>query len=322
MYYAFSEHTNTHHEKNSSQTEETSPSASETEILPESLHFTCKICDKAFYSNNDFDSHAQTCHENQGKACPKCETIFLSSDKHTITCEKCDSTYHKKCTEFKSITGRHWKPSTWCCQSCNPQPNDEQSHSSSNVPTGQALPLPPLTGLQRKSNVGTNPEIEFYKSQIASLKSALAMKEAELKKITESDRLKAQRIMSLDAQIREHVNIMNKQVINSEPTITLKDTVQNLQDPNDVRFNILEMKFLSIQQSLNSVTSKVENLHEEVKKSNNSTPDRIKCNSCNVSFLSKHDLSEHLNSEVHQSHGSCFQSNLSLKHNHSNESIV
>ena len=79
--------------------------------------------------------------------------------------DSCSKYYHKKCTEFKSLTGRHWKPSTWKCKKCSYidtatpstdvieiDTNDNPEHISE-PPNGLRPKLPNLTGKQRKSNV-------------------------------------------------------------------------------------------------------------------------------------------------------------------------
>ena len=64
--------------------------------------------------------------------------------------------------------------------------------------------IPRLSAKHRKSNVNNeHPEKEFLMSQINTLKSIVAKREAELKKSNESNELKAKRIMNLEAQLKE-----------------------------------------------------------------------------------------------------------------------
>ena len=73
-----------------------------------SLQDTCEKCELVFTNSDDINKHL--C-EASIKNCLECNKPVKETEKHAIMCMNCSIFFHKKCTEFKSATGRHWKPS-------------------------------------------------------------------------------------------------------------------------------------------------------------------------------------------------------------------
>jgi len=104
--------------------------------------------------------------------------------------------FHKKCTSKKDAKGA-WQSTAWTFNFCS-----SEISSSSSINQCERAKLPPLTGRQRKSNVTTsNPENEFLRSQIDTLKGVISQSEEEIKKLRESNDLKSRRINQLEGQL-------------------------------------------------------------------------------------------------------------------------
>ena len=183
----------------------------------------------------------------------------------------------------------HWKPSNWNCHFCRSDtPEDEtakdntEEHSTDSTNTK-------LSTKHRKSNVDKEtPEKEFLTSQINTLKSIVAKREAELKKVQESDNLKAKRIRNLEAQLDEarkqgynEITPEHPEVI-SNPLSLLK--IKNLEDKTEKLEHQVELLF-----------SKLENPTHTV---GNPSICYI-CEVCDVEFHNKGDLRMHQD-EVHR----------------------
>ena len=273
-------------------------------------------------SQEDLNSHS---HDTFLKLCLECTKEIKDSDRHTVTCSKCLACYHKKCTELKSATGRSWRPNTWHCKTCRSSP-DVQSTNDTEKDTSELVvienpsnKLPNFTGKQRKSNVETNPQIEFYIAQITSLKVALAQKDTELKKVVESDRLKAQKIMTLNAEIQEHRNNMfipNTTSTNDEPTTIV------ITSDNNFKVHILELKATNLEQQLSKLESKVESLQINITTRsdyrhvcNESQPTSFPCKKCDFETSKKHELKEHYRTTHPQKQFQCDGCDFTSVHN-------
>ena len=99
-----------------------------------------------------------------------------------------------------------------------------------------------------------HPDIEFLESQIYTLKSVLARREIELKKLEESDNLKAKKIMNLEAQLNE----ARKAACQTETirNITARDSSTTCPEINKI--NNLENKTNLIEQQLFLLISRIE----------------------------------------------------------------
>ena len=81
------------------------------------------------------------------------------------------------------------------------------------ISSGGRTKLPTLTGRQRKSNLSTeNPETEFLRSQVDTPKSIVSQNDEELKKVKQSNDLKAKRINQLEAQLQEAQKCIGQQI--------------------------------------------------------------------------------------------------------------
>ena len=145
----------------------------------------------------------------------------------------------------------------------------------------------------------------MYKAQVTSLKVALAQKEAEFKKVVESDRLKAQKIMTLNAELQEFRNTFIKETstnISVEPSVI--STNSNIND-DKIKVHILELKTSNLEQLVNKLESKIDALQINVTTRNNlrdtyrePQPMQFPCKKCDFEAHTKPQLQEHYK-EVH-----------------------
>ena len=69
------------------------------------------------------------------------------------------------------------------------------------------LKQPTFTGKHKKSKVNiASPETEFLQTTVDTLKATIAMNELEIKKLKESNDIKAKRILNLESQVQESRN--------------------------------------------------------------------------------------------------------------------
>ena len=129
--------------------------------------------------------------------------------------------------------------------------------------------LPKLAGKHRKSNATTceHADKEFLESQINTLKSVVARREAELKKVQESDNLKAKRIMQLEAQLseaRDAVCLLNSNGSEKIPDVPeLSD--KGKQNENHLLSNLAN-KTTNLENQMTILLSKFDNLQQDLKK--------------------------------------------------------
>ena len=116
----------------------------------------CDECEELFQTTYDLTTHVQSSHDSE-KSCSYCSKPFKDTEKHSLTCSSCASIYYKKCTDFKSVSGRHrhWKPSIWLCPACKSKTNTSDDLvtdfsclqiDDSELPTGLRTKNPPITG--------------------------------------------------------------------------------------------------------------------------------------------------------------------------------
>ena len=131
--------------------------------------------------------------------CQVCEKNVGQKDL-SIHCDICYFTYHKKCTALKSASG-YWKPNQWKCLYCKDlNSRTQEENEVTMVQSEKSKKPPPLSKKHRKTNLNViNPDSELYQSQIHTLKAVNAEKEAENKKLKESNDLKTKRINILEA---------------------------------------------------------------------------------------------------------------------------
>ena len=183
-------------------------------------------CDKCQFTTKEevvFRQHILTTHV-PGFDCHECELVIKPKDL-VAGCSVCDFYYHKKCTNLAKAQGGHWKPKDWRCHYCSSKiSTNEETTTQAGEYVKDTAEIPSRDGnnhlkttlnmRHRKSNLNLDkPELEFLQSQLDSCRGIIAQREAELKKMKESDTLKAKRIMQLDAQLEEARQLINKTAI-------------------------------------------------------------------------------------------------------------
>ena len=267
----------------------------------------CDVCDKRFEQEESFLLHVKFAHPIQQLSCIRCNKSFSTLDdlnthniEHakldtintcyeckvlinlkdlSINCEVCSFQYHKKCTDLKK-SGGHWKSAHWKCHYCRSKPIENDS-SNPNTNATETLAnidknTTKVSAKHRKSNINNeDPEKEFLRSQINTLKSIVAKREAELKKLEESDNLKAKRIMNLEAQLNE------ARKNNCDPsTSPVHTTTENLKIKN------LESKTNTLEHQISILFSQMKNIKE--------TSDKYSCNVCEKEPSDKTEKRDHI----------------------------
>ena len=249
----------------------------------ETVHkLQCDSCSIFFNNQQELNTHMLAHNtSNVLNTCHHCEMII--KDNLYLICDKCDFSYHKKCTQYKS-SGGNWKPKTWLCEYCSTTTFLEKPSTTLEM-SEQTKKLTNFGGKHRKSNVNScdHPEIEFMESQINTLKTVVAKREAELKKVQESDNLKAKRIMNLEAQLNEARKTACFQNLNSE----------------DLKITNLENKTSCLEEQVILLTSKFETFQSNMEKPSNTktpfeNPKKIySCDTCDMDFCNKGSLKNH-----------------------------
>ena len=263
------------------------PQKMDENVFEDTQRYKCDLCSQTFTSEEDFNNHQkehQTSKEQNN--CEGCKTSIKTSNLK-ITCIKCDHTFHKKCTSLKSATG-HWKPTHWECERCqivleNQTNNENFEQNEKEKDDAEIIDVPQRPSAKhRKSNaVGCNhPDKEFLISQINTLKSVIAKREAELKKVQESETLKTKKIIQLEAQLSEARKI---------GCITLDEENDETQ-----RIKKLEMKTTTLENQVTILFNKLENRESYTQVFN--------CDICDSEFnqrdaLNKHKRETHVTTE-------------------------
>ena len=227
----------------------------------------CNKCEETFTSQEKFENHTELHYyaDNLSLAfhvCRICSKTVKSNDL-SIQCSKCIHYFHKKCTSKKESRG-NWKSSPWTCQLCGPvpvyyslqtlNPNAKTFSASAEPPSGERMKLPTLSGRQRKSNIKIdNPETEFLKSQVDTLKGIVSQNDEEIKKLKESNDLKAKRINQLELQVREALKLNAKKDENREQS----NHVTKINETDTAsRISSLEQKFSFLLDQISIINSK------------------------------------------------------------------
>ena len=261
--------------------------------------FQCDICLQGFEYEDNLKIHMMYCHpmtdqpiehhpmtnqptehtqqtneqelSTEHNPCECCKIVIKESDLK-ITCNKCVKTFHKKCTTLKKATG-HWKPNYRECENCQ---NIPEHHNDKEKDTDiENAPLKPSAKHRKSNAVACNhPDKEFLMSQINTLKSVIAKREAELKQIQESDKLKAKKIMQLEAQLNEART--NGCIVNDDNKVTQENE----------KIKNLEMKTSILENQINLILNKLDN-REPV--------DTLlfSCDQCDSEFSHKDELQKH-----------------------------
>ena len=257
--------------------------------LEESEIFNCDKC--TFITKEDvvFRQHVLTTHV-PGFECHECETVIKPKDL-VAGCSVCEFFFHKKCTNLAKTQGGHWKPKSWKCHYCSSKPatsedtiENAKNSITEKVPETSDYNKISFNTRHRKSNLNLDkPDIEFLQSQLDSCRGVIAQREAELKKLKESDSLKAKRIMQLEAQLQEARHQITK---SSKPTeepvhIPLLDAIPtNLNNKDYVKVLLLEEKTNTLEHQITSLFSKIDSLQaiflSRNQPSSGSFPDSVK----------------------------------------------
>ena len=188
--------------------------------------------------------------------------------------------------------------------------------------------LPQLSGKHRKSKVNIeNPEKEFLLSTVDTLKVSIAKSDLEIKKLKESNDIKAKRIMNLEAQLEEAKNTITKHkclVSEERQEHPYPSHTQELRQMSDgfqeIKVANIETRTNAIEHNISLLSAKLENLQFNFlaeKKSNSAdlvsrtqeTPKTYLCDICEYESAEKASLKTHKESclssyEAHVSNSS------------------
>ena len=144
------------------------------------------------------------------------------------------------------------------CKDLNSRTQEENEVTM--VQSEKSKKPPPLSKKHRKTNLNVdNPDSELYQSQIDTLKAVNAQKEAENKKLKESNDLKTKRINILEAELEQARSFLIQQnkSQSSEPT---KDGSEGTKvESLEIKTNNLETQFVLL-------LSKVDAIQTDLKK--------------------------------------------------------
>ena len=262
--------------------------------VPQSV-FKCEKCSETFDERTPFEKHIElhSYADNLSVAFHQCRVCDNQEEKQepNIQCSKCIHFFHKKCTNKKDAKGK-WKSTPWVCHICSHSftlnPNAEPFQ---NIQKESMRPeLPPLTGRHRKSNLNQeNPETEFLKSQIDTLKSIVSQNDEEIKKLKQSNDLKSKRITQLEAKLEEAQNFVTNQARLNNPVPV---PMQSSSKDSEQRINLLEQKYNFLMDQINHLN-----------KPNNQSI-TFACIKCEFISVTRNDLSNHI-TETHPRLYSC-----------------
>ena len=195
----------------------------------------------------------------------------------------CNNNFHKKCTNLKSKSG-NWKPSRWFCSTCTNEfaedvsPEKEIDNYTIQNPSAR----------HRKANFAAcnHSDREFLESQINTLKSIVAKREADLKTLKDSDNLKAKRIMQLESQLKE-----------ARDAICRKKSIEEDVNKESID-NVLEKRTKILEVQMNEVLSKISLFERSLYKDPTTSSKILVCEICDETFDEKSKLKNH-KKEVH-----------------------
>ena len=139
----------------------------------------------------------------------------------------------------------------------------------SSTVTSRMTTLPQFSGKHRKSKINNeNPEKEFLQGIVDTLKATIAKNDLEMKKLKESNEIKAKRIMNLESQIEEAKNTITKhkcpgngeEMTNPSPFSQFQFQPPVLDGYQQIKVANLENRTSSIEHNISVLTSKLENL--------------------------------------------------------------
>ena len=232
------------------------------------------LCDLNFIDENGMESHLKLHRyteniNNTLHVCKVCNESVVDKELN-IQCSKCLHIYHKNCTALKEARGK-WKSVNWQCSLCIASSSTTIETSSSRVK------LPSLLGRQRKSNVNIDdPQIEFLKSQVDTLKGVIVQNNDEIRKLKQSNELKAKRINQLESQIRNVCTKSASEVADSDSSTS------------DLKINLLEQKLANAMKQMNSMNVKLAELDQRM------TTRIYHCTDCNFETLQDINLRKHM----------------------------
>ena len=266
-------------------------------------NFECTNCTETFDNKDHFEKHTEL-HQYADNLslvfhqCRVCET-HVKKQEPNIQCSKCIYFFHKKCTNKKDVKGR-WRSTHWVCHICSSSlslaidlnPEAEPFLHQDQSTQSMRPVLPPLVGRHRKSNLNLeNPEIEFLKSQIDTLKSVLSQNDEEIKKLKQSNDLKSRRITQLESKLEEAQHFVTQQARIS--TTTPKPHSED----SESRITLVEQKYNFVMDQINFLSTKIDQ-----KSSNPSI--NFACIQCDFIAVAKNDLSNHI-SDIHSRTFNC-----------------
>ena len=307
-------------------------SSGNEDVFQDPQKLSCELCSYTFDSQENLNNHLKE-HETVTVhiTCTECQTTVKTSDLK-INCDKCESIFHKKCTTLKSATG-HWKPRNWECNKCQ---NISDTHANDEVDAQETIEkenhedeniISKPSAKHRKSNaIGCNhPDKDFLTSQINTLKSVIAKREAELKKVQESDNLKAKKIMQLEAQLREArkngcmPDDDDKDCDDSSKIKNLEMKTATLEEQVAILFNKLKMGIHAETSIFNCETCNKEfnhkdklNMHRKKEHTTDETDfthvnehqepnyEKFYCMKCNFTTEANCDLEKHMQNQHHK----------------------
>ena len=305
-------------------------------------YFKCTECDNNLESKKELEKHVELHTQAHTLShafhiCRVCEHKVFPSDLQ-LQCNKCIYFFHKKCTSRKDSRGKAWRTTPWSCDICsyprnitylNPEADVFSPPASSSVPsmisttttsivsstntsimTSTVTPtmstLPQLSGKHRKSKVNIeNPEKEFLLSTVDTLKVSIAKSDLEIKKLKESNDIKAKRIMNLEAQLEEAKNTITKHkclVSEERQEHPYPSHTQELRQMSDgfqeIKVANIETRTNAIEHNISLLSAKLENLQFNFlaeKKSNSAdlvsrtqeTPKTYLCDICEYESAEK-----------------------------------
>ena len=237
-------------------------------------------CDKSLEYTEELTKHNMQQHASTDdlNTCQVCETK-VDEKQLSLRCNMCEFIFHKKCTDLRSATG-YWKPKQWRCsycpESCSSSLNQAEAESNADIDNTDKITasanenpikepnvpkLPPVSKKHRKTTLNIHdPDAELYQTQIDILRAENAKKEAENKKIRESNDLKAKRIITLESELQQARLLLNQQAGQAE---------QQSRANNQSNVDLLEQKTMHLENQYSSLIIKVDLIHEMLSSNQN-----------------------------------------------------